>query len=208
MASLLVTVVSGKTYEHYARDLFASAQKHFPGDTLLLRGREGWPAATLYRYHALLEADLAGYDYIYLCDADMRFEADVGDEILGEIVATQHPGFVGKKDLPYEDRPESTAFVRSGSTYYAGGFVGGERDAFLYLASLMAFAIDEDDEHGIVARWHDESHLNRILAATPPTVTLDPSYCIPDDESGYPWLWRYERKLVALDKTPAERSGR
>lgn len=208
MASCLITVVWGKTYHGYAKGLFSSAQSYFPGDTLKLEAREGWPAATLYRYHVLLEADLADYDYIYLCDADMRFEQMVGVEIYAEIVATQHPGYVGRKDLPYEDRPESTAFVASGTTYYAGGFVGGEREAFLTLARKMVFSIDEDDEHGILARWHDESHLNRILADSPPSVTLSPSYCYPDDPTGYPWLRSYERKLVALDKTPKERIGR
>lgn len=207
MSACLICVVSGKVYLDYAEQLFASAKRRFPGDTLLLKARDGWPAATLYRYHAVLDADIAGYDYLYLCDADMRWEA-AADDIFGEIVATQHPGYVGKTDLPYEDRPESTAFVAEGHTYYAGGFVGGEREAFLRLCRKMVFAIDEDAEHGITAVWHDESHLNRILHDSPPTKVLPPSYSYPDDDSGYPWLWRYPRILVAQDKTPEERAGR
>lgn len=209
MAACLICVVSGKAYEDYAEQLWASARKYvqIPLTMVRLEGRPGWPAATLYRYHVLLNWH-CDCDYIFLCDADMRFEAPVGEEILGEIVATQHPGYVGRKDLPYEDRPESAAFVAFGDTYYCGGFVGGEREAFLDLARKMVLAIDKDEEHGIVARWHDESHLNRILNDSPPTVTLSPSYCYPDDVNGYPWLWLYERKLVALDKTQAERNGR
>lgn len=207
MSACLIAVVSGDAYVRYAERMFSSAEEHFPGDTRRLPARSGWPDATLYRYHAVLEADWSGYDYLYLSDADMLWEAPAGD-IFGEIVATQHPGYVGRKDLPYEDRPESTAFVDEGETYYAGGFVGGERKAFLDLCRKMVFAIDEDEEHGITAVWHDESHLNRILRDSPPTKVLPPSYSYPDDASGYPWLWRYPRILVAQDKTPEERGER
>lgn len=209
MAVCLITVVSGEVYERYAKNLFTSAKEHFqmPLKMVQLEGMPGWPAATLYRYHVILNWHCQ-CDYVFLCDADMRFEAPIGKEILGELVATQHPGYVERKDFPYEDRPESTAFVASGDAYYAGGFVGGEREAFLDLAQKIVFAIDEDSENGILARWHDESHLNHVLADFPPTVTLSPSYCYPDDATGYPWLKRYERKLVALDKSPAERNGR
>lgn len=81
MAACLITVVSGEVYERYAEGLMESARRHFPGDGKVLCGRDGWPDATLYRYHALLEENWSGYDYLYLCDADMRFEAQVSDAI-------------------------------------------------------------------------------------------------------------------------------
>lgn len=206
----LVVVTSGEAYSRYAKGLFWSARDNFYGDTLRLKGREGWPAATLYRYHVLLENEdrLSAYDYIYLCDADMRFEATAGVEIYGEITATQHPGYVHGVAPPYERRPESAAYVKRGTTYYAGGFVGGERQAFLSLARAIAAQVDADDAKGIVATWHDESHLNAYLAEHPPSVTLSPSYCFPDDSSGYPWLADTKRILVALDKTAEERGER
>lgn len=208
MSTCLICVVSGEVYERYAERLMESARKFFPGDGKILCGREGWPDATLYRYHAVCEENWSGYDYLYLCDADMRFEAPVEDEIFSSLVATQHPGYVTRKDLPYEDRPESAAYVRKGTVYYAGGFVGGTRAAFLDLAHGIVNQIEQDDRNGITARWHDESHLNRQLALLPPTRTLSPSYCFPDDASGYPWLDGMKRILVAVDKTPAERNGR
>ena len=209
----LISVVSGKAYEDYAEQLFESAEKHvhLDLDNVLLQGYEGWPDATLYRYHVIIEhAEDLNADYLFLVDADMRFEADVGEEILGRLTATQHPGYVNGVKPPYEDRPESAACVRKGRCYYAGGFVGGERGWFLALAQKIVWQIDQDISNGILARWHDESHLNRVLAASPPEVTLSPSYCHPDDDSSYLPIWPepYERKLVALDKTPAERRGR
>ena len=72
--------------------------------------------------------------------------------------------------------------------YYAGGFNGGTPAAFLTLAETLATAIARDRAAGITARWHDESHLNRYLVDHPPTVSLSPSYCYPEEwhESGPP----------------------
>lgn len=186
-------MVSGAAYERYALQLAKSAKRFLqvPHRTVILQGRPGWPAATLYRYHALLDREWEE-DYLFLCDADMRFESEVGEEILGEIVATLHPGYAMRSEKPY----------------YCGAFVGGEREAFLELATYLKWRIDADDDRRIMAEWHDETHLNRELALHPPAVTLGPGYCFPDDASGYPWLKGVERKLVALDKTPSEKAGR
>lgn len=219
MSVALVCVVSGERYEAFAKDMFASAFEYFGPDPVVahiaLPGREGWPDATLYRYHVLLENSrmLDGFDYVYMIDADMRFEGPVGDEILGERVATRHPGYVNRSRsaLPYEDRFKSAAWVGDYSgfsyVYYAGGFVGGKTEWFLGLAGAVAHGIERDAKAGIVARWHDESHMNASMAAIPPTVVLSPSYCYPDDASSYK-LDGCERKIVALDKTPAERGTR
>lgn len=218
MSVALVTVVSGERYEAFAKDMFASAFEFFGPDPVVahiaLPGRPGWPDATLYRYHVLMENEhvFHGFDYTYLIDADMRFEAPVGPEILDVLVATQHPGFVTRpaSSLPYERNPASRAYVPpgAGKRYYAGGFVGGMSAAFFNFAMVMRDCIEYDDEDGVVAEWHDESHLNSILDCGPPSLVLSPSYCMPNDASGYPWLKGIERKIVALDKTPAERGKR
>jgi Glycosyltransferase family 6 len=139
----------------------------------------------------------------------MRFESPVGPEILAPLGATRHPGYVTcpRRELPYERRPESAAFVPfgAGSVYYSGAFVGGLRDAFLDLSARISGGIDRDAAGGIVARWHDESHLNRCLIDTPPFQNLSPGYCYPDDDRPYRPLWRepYPRRLVTLDKPRA-----
>jgi hypothetical protein len=215
----LATVAVGAAYERYAGGMEESAREFFrPSEEVsfvCLPGTPGWPAATLYRYHAILEAARRGWldaDYVFLIDADMLFENPVGEEILAATVATVHPGYVGRsrEELPYERRTFSTAAIAlsEGETYFAGGFVGGERTAFLSLAAHIVEAIEEDTRRGITAVWHDESHLNRALIYFPPALALSPSYCYPDDASRYIWPEPYERRIVALDKTPAERIGR
>src|SRR4051794_40894871 len=59
---------------------------------------ESWPRPTLHRYHAFLKHRelFAGCDYLFYCDADMRFASDVGDDIFGDLVAVNHPGFYDK----------------------------------------------------------------------------------------------------------------
>jgi len=214
----LVTVTSGVLYNRFARDLFFSARQHFrPTESVTfvqLNGREGWPAATMYRPHAA-HANLPKTDFVYLIDADMRFEATVGPEILpehGGITATLHPGFVGKPghELPFERNPESACYVRDGTTYFCGGFYGGSRKAMRRHLYEMILCIDVDRERGYTPVWHDESAHNRVLHCDPPEVMLDPSYCHPDSSEWYRSWWphQYERKLVALDKTTAERGER
>jgi hypothetical protein len=210
----LVVVVHGTAYERYAAELIDSARAFFrPTDTVdfhVFPARPGWPDATLYRYHAILDRqEVLDHDFVFLTDADMRFEAEVGPEILSPLTATHHPGYVrvARSELPYERRPVSSASVPAhrGAAYYAGGFVGGRRDSFLDLAQTIASSIDRDDAAGLVACWHDESHLNRVLAEAPPFRELSPAYCYPDDDSRYLEFWRdcYPRRLVALDKAMA-----
>jgi Glycosyltransferase family 6 len=213
----LVTVVSGEVYERYAEALLESARGRFhPArrvELVRLQGRDGWPAATLYRYHALsaAAARLRG-EFIFLVDADMRFEGHVGPEILAPLVATRHPGYMLTLpgELPYERDPSSSAYVApgEGSVYYAGGFVGGQRKWMLDLAARIAAGVDHDQAAGVVARWHDESHLNRCLLDTPPFRVLSPAYCYPEDDAHYlpRWRERHLRLLVAIEKH--DRTGR
>jgi hypothetical protein len=211
----LVTVVVGDRYARYARLMLASAERWFLRDTgadisrLMFQGREGWPAATMYRYHVLLEnADVfRDAEYVFHIDADMRFVAPVGNEVLAPLVATRHPGYLGRRG-PYEDRPASVAYIppTEGNAYYCGAFNGGERGEFLRLADAIRAAVDADAELGITAVWHDESQLNRYLVDRPPDVALSPSYAYPEDDKYYIrkiWPEQYEPKILACRKPRA-----
>lgn len=222
-STALVTVVSGDAYHDFSDAMLESAREHFhPTEEIIFRrfnGPEGWPAATLMRYHVLLRW-LPRAHYVFMIDADAVFEQEVGPEILPPhrlgITATLHPGYVGKPrgELPYERRPESAAYIgpyEGHSAYYAGGFVGGERLAVRILAAQIANIIDADEANGIIPTWHDESCLNRVLATAPPAVSLSPAYCHPDRDDYYRehvWTEPYERRIVMLDKSGDERGER
>jgi hypothetical protein len=175
-----------------------------------------WPIPTITRPKVILNNwDKLTGDYVFCCDADMLVEGEVGTEILGELVAVEHPGYVGHHctTVPYDRNPKSATCIGmgAGERYYAGGFFGGARDSVLDLLFAMEAMIDTDAEHGIVPRWHDESALNAALAQSPPTVVLPPEYCFPDNSAWYEaevWKQPYERRIVALDKTNEQRGER
>ena len=215
----LLIVATGK-YICFVNPLIESARQHFcrnqrvtyfvftdqpfdpPEDVVRIEQRRlGWPYDTMMRYQVYFDHrdSLSEQEYLFACDADMRFVGDVGDEILGERVATLHPGFVGKRGS-YETDSRSKAYIsnKEGRYYFAGGFYGGERGAFFHILQTNIARIEEDLKRGMIAVWHDESHWNRYCIDFPPTLILTPSYCYPEQ-----WNLPYEKKLLALDKDHA-----
>lgn len=217
----LLIVATGK-YIQFVEPLILSAEKHFcknhqvtyfvftdqkttplPRTIYAFQARLGWPFDTMNRYHAYYNnwELLKDQDYLFALDADMLFVGEVGDEILGERVATRHPGFIDKRGS-YETDPQSKACVKinEGEHYFAGGFYGGSRDAFFHILTTNIHNIEDDLSRGVIAVWHDESHWNRYCIDYPPTAILTPSYCYPES-----WVWlNYPPKIHALDKNHAE----
>lgn len=181
-----------------------------------------WPLPTLHRYALFLREEelLSTYDYIFYADADMRFVSKVGDEILGDLVAAQHPMYAIRKEYvpPYEPNSLSTAFIpRTGRVitdngkkrfeplYFAGGFQGGRSDVFIKAMKVMKERIDEDfAKNNYIAIWNDESHWNRYCFENPPDVVLSPSYIYPDSlvNQYYTKIWgrNYVPKIIAITK--------
>lgn len=177
---------------------------YYPKNDVFYSPHEPWPGPTIHRHKHLARVgdafgDLWNFDYIFMVDADMRFVAPVGDEILSDLVGTIHPGFWNKprSQFTYEHRPESQAGIPAGAglRYYAGGFQGGRTEIYLRACKAISERVAQDEANGITAVWHDESHWNRYLFENPPTLELDPGYCYPES-----WDLPFERKLLALDK--------
>jgi histo-blood group ABO system transferase len=169
---------------------------------------ENWPIPTLKRYHYFLkERDfILEHDYCFYLDADMRIVGKVGEEIFGDIVATQHPGWWHRdpKDFNYERRRSSTAYIPpgEGNMYYAGGFNGGKTDSYIKMSEKIVENVENDFKNDLIAIWHDESHLNKYLYENPPSLELTPSYCYPEAIMlNYPgWYVPFEPKILALEK--------
>ena len=214
-------IVATGEYDAYAQKLIESARTHFcknhkvkffvftngtieaASDVVIVpQDRLGWPYDGLKRFH-IYEAHqylFKDVDYLFAADADMLFVAPVGDEILSDLVGTQHPRFVGKRGA-YEKNTASKACVNrnEGKIYFSGGFCGGKKEELLKLIHQTIGQINADLQKGFIAVWHDESHLNRYFVDHPPTRILDPSYCYPEN-----WQIPYPKKIVALDKNHAE----
>ena len=225
----LLIMATGK-YISFVKPLIDSAKKYFctnhnvnffvftdnqtfeyQNSKNIFQSKLGWPYDTLMRFDTYWQNQkaFAQMDYLFACDADMLFVDTVGDEILGDIVGTIHPGFFKRKiEFPYERNKISTAYVEKnkGENYFAGGFFGGKKEEFVKLVTCMSKNIYIDlENYGYVAKFHDESQLNRYFIDNKPTKILTPSYCYPEDalklsHDDYKSVIELPKKLIALAK--------
>lgn len=201
----LIFICTGSDYWKFLGPAIESANRHFPADILLFTDsptqyrvarpahcggikqvqveHQGWPRATLMRYHLFLtERDwLSRYDHVFYLDIDMTVTSHVGDEILADgIVGVVHSSFAGRPKSTWtpEEDPRSTACLKKEQMrrYYTGCFQGGSTPAFLAMCEEISKNIDVDNANDFIATWHDESHLNRYLYDHPPAKELGQSY--------------------------------
>ncbi len=228
MSIALLCLATGEKYWQFIAPFLYSAKKFFSPHTPFLftdcRKRfecqiipqepEGYPCSTLHRYHYFLrlrEKIESQFTHVFYSDIDDVFVAPVTEsDILSDgITATDHAAFhhgpVSAFD--YERRPESLAFIprEQGTRYYAGGFIGGEVKAFFRMAEAIAHNVDVDSQNGILALWHDESHLNRYLLDNPPARILTPEFHYPEPLSlraqfSRVWPCAYQPKIMCLEK--------
>ncbi len=220
----IILIATGK-YHKFVGPLIEGAQKNlFPGHSLtyfVFTDKEQdvklpnknakvqfipwphrpWPYPTLHRYKAIAQNEklLKKMDYLYYCDVDMKIVGRIGNEALGTLVGTLHPGFIksnNTKGTP-ERNVKSKAFIpiNAPNKYYAGAFNGGCAAEFLTMAKILDNHIDADEAIGIIAHHNDESHTNWYFWKNKPTISLDAGYCYPE-KSNLP----YVRRMLALDK--------
>lgn len=150
----------------------------------------GWPGNTLKRFHMFsrIGVELAKFDYIFFFNANSEFCTTVGEEFLPSekegLLLTQHPGYFRTWcwRLPYDRNPASCAYIPlwRGRHYVCGGLNGGLATNYIQLINDLRQAVDRDESNAVVARWHDESHINRY-ALNRNYKLLHPGYMYPDN---------------------------
>ena len=147
-----------------------------------------WPLVTLLRFHFfnMIKDELAKMDYLIFSNANIECCKDVNEAELFEntdLFFTQHPGYYQKKPKYFvlERSKYSTAYVpyREKTKYVIGAFFGGKSKAFLSMSNELKKNIEEDLKRNIIAKWHDESHLNRYYANHQNNRLVSPAYCYP-----------------------------
>ncbi|XP_044129244.1 histo-blood group ABO system transferase 2-like isoform X3 [Bufo gargarizans] len=145
-------------------------------------------------------------DYLVCVDVDMRFNDEVGVEILSNLFGTLHPGLyrAPREGYTYERNPQSEAYIPldEGDFYYAGGFFGGNVEEVHKLTNFCHNAIMTDKAKNIEAIWHDESYLNKYFLYHKPSKILSPEYLWDDDFGTPPFLKR--RRFLAVRKNHKE----
>ena len=167
-----------------------------------------WPYPTLlrFRYIERIAEKLRGFTHLVAIDVDTAVVSPVGEKrFFGHkkpLFGVRHPGFVGKKGT-FEDDPRSLAAVGKTddlSVYWAGGLWGGETEPALAMAAELARRIEDDLSRGVIAVWHDESHLNKYFIENRKDVHIfDPGYMYPESLD-----LPYTKRILALNKDHAE----
>jgi hypothetical protein len=98
-----------------------------------------------------------------------------------------------KKSLAYVPRKKRKKYV-------CGGVWFGKKSAILNLSSQLALRIDQDLVDGVIAPFHDESHLNWYFC-TQILETIPPMLCF---ESSYPQLKTITPIISVIDKNEKE----
>jgi len=170
---------------------------------------EPWPLITLKRFETLLKAEkeIIGSDYFLFLDADMLVVSRVKfSDLFNELPFTgvAHPAFYRSCKGTFESNPKSMAFVSEDSDrsiYWQGCLWGGRSAYIVGMLRTLSSRVNKDLANGIVAKWHDESHLNRFFIDSKSLVnTLDPSFAYPEIYLEAP----FEKKILHLKKRDQE----
>lgn len=151
---------------------------------LLVAELPGWERLAYRRMGLFSDAirDLIGkeVEYIFCADVDQEFVGPVGEEILGDLVATLHPEVYGmsRNMFPYEDQEVSAACIEEdeGDYYYTSEFYGGSVPEMRRLTRDCSLLLLQDQANRVTARGLEESYLNRYLVDHRPTCVLSPEY--------------------------------
>lgn len=149
-----------------------------------------WPYTTLLRFEIFLKAEeqLKAFDYIYFFNANCEFKQPITEEMLlprpekhEHMVFVLHPAFYWRYnyEFTYDHNPRCKAYIPMGlgRDYVCGGINGGDRDAYLKFCHTLQKRIRQDKDRGIIALWHDESHINWYAFTHPHYRLLDASFC-------------------------------
>lgn len=229
-----ITVGLGNGYRTLATDFFASSDKYFcaskrhlvqvdyilfsdtttetsPPSTVIYKKKMGWPKDSDQRYAFIIdhaeELQLHSYTYLFWSDADQLFVDYVCEDIMGTLVGASHGHYNDAKNVkwPYEDRPQSQAFVpednRYKQPYFSAHLYGGTALEFLKMVRLLQNATEVDHSNGIQAKVDDESYLNRYFYDNPPSVTLSTGFVHPERKEMKPKKFIIARHL---DKKPRD----
>lgn len=168
----------------------------------------GFPEDSLFRFEMFLEIEtkMSNYDYIYFFNSNALFLSDIGKEILPDecgLVGAKWPRRASQHCLfyPYERNKKSLAYIppfRGPYAYYMGGINGGTAPKYMEMIRTLARNIRQDYANGIVACFHDESHINRYFWQHKCKVLPFP-YCWPEE-----WESDFAPKIVFRNKVKTD----
>ena len=206
--------------------LFTDSKRNFKKErnvVKIYKKYEGFPADTLFRYH-LFYRNKGLYkkyniDYLFYSDVDMLAVEEMKEsDIIKEgksLIACYHPGYYGMKVDGSNNNPKSLTYLKTPLYknkivgYFCGGFQGGKTDEYVKGMLKMIKIINQDEQRGTRARWHDESNWNFFIHNNLDKFNfIKPDYCYPEAKyrdinfNSYTNLVKHNiiPRLLALDK--------
>ena len=166
----------------------------------------GWIVNTSYKskYICSIREELEKYDYVFYINSNFLFTAPIyAEEVLPDAsndyltaLSFDHYLQVDVRNYPYDRQPNCLAYIPigQGKRYFQGGFYGGRTKEMLLLSDWCKEAIAHDFNKKIVARFHDESYINRYMLDKKPKV-LNDGYALQ-----HIWPYHGPHKAVVRNK--------
>lgn len=160
------------------------------GDVTFIREKDyGWPGNTLYRFRMFTKIvdEIAKSDYTYFFNANACFVKPISEELIprdgNNLIMAQHFKMQGLNPIEYtyDRNKKSKAYVPwgNGRDYVQACFIGGTGKEIAKMSTELAKNIEIDDNNGVIAKWHDESHVNHYIIDKKYTL-LPYSYVYPE----------------------------
>ncbi len=208
-------------YASFEKFFLPTLEKHYfvftDSDSISVNGNvtvipkecKGFPADSLFRYEMFIEIEklVKEYDYTFFMNSNMLCVRPVGPEILPDeseeyLTFTESFGYRNRNPriFPYERNKHSKAYIPFKKDfhyrYVLGGVNGGRTKEYYDFIHYVAERIRDDDNRGIMAIYHDESHVNRFFFDHPNCKVLTYEYALAEGAHA-----PNEPKMIIRDKT-------
>lgn len=151
-----------------------------------------WPISVCDKYSTILSARelYKDFDYLFFYNANVKFVAPIGDEILpkeenGYLAGCEWANYIYRKDIenfPYDRNENCTAYIApgEGEHYFMGGLHGGRVEEYIKMCKELDDNTRIDFANGIIAKFHDESQINKYFLNRNPLI-IPPNYIMPQN---------------------------
>tara|TARA_R110000803_G_scaffold27700_1_gene64584 strand:+ start:120 stop:824 length:705 start_codon:yes stop_codon:yes gene_type:complete len=164
---------------------------------------EQWPYVTLKRfeYFYKVKEKLKSYDQVIYMDCDLEIVENIcfpNSPLIGVMHPAKH---IWNNFWDVEKNPKSKAFIpenSDGSSVYCQGCLwGGGGKEISKLVGVLKKNVEIDFNNDVIAKWHDESHLNNYFYNNKEDLLiLKSSYCYPEN-----WNLPIKKLIIHKDKS-------
>jgi hypothetical protein len=169
---------------------------------------EPWPAITIKRYEYMINSlpKVQGGEICLFADVDLFPVFKVESFSFNKYFGVEHPGnFYVNNIQSLEDNHNSQAYVDVKNIphtfkYIQGCFWGARGESFSEMISQLYESTKLDRLNNVIAKWHDESHLNKFYINNINDFRIfGPSYAYPEN-----WTIPIPKIFIHRDKSMKE----